>query len=173
MGHSSALPFVFRRTKDVVTASEVTSTSETVHGLLHLEGNRVVIQWRRARTTDRVGWDIRTDRELEPVRELTLPLSAFADAEVRWSWLRWPPGRYLILTGSDLRAFEELTGAHGLQLDHPAELAIRIGRVGYSNALEFASELRLALADRAIEAAERLEIPGRDHESPDSDATRA
>lgn len=173
MAHSSALPFTFRRKQDVITASEVTSTRETVHGLLYFDADRVVIQWRTARKTDRVGLErhaasgqreIRTDRELEPVREITLPISALADAEVRWFWLRWPPGRYLVLTGSDLRAFEGLSGADGLQLDHPAELAIRIGRVGHSNALDFASELRLAVADRAIEAAERLQIPGRPHD---------
>lgn len=68
---------------------------------------------RTARTIDRYGREIRTDRELEPVRELALPLAALADAEVRWSWFRWPPGRYLILTGFDLRAFEDLAGEGG------------------------------------------------------------
>lgn len=159
MRHSSAFPFTFRRKKDVITSSEITSTSETVHGLLHLEGDTVIIQWRTARKTDRVGQEISTERELEPVRELALPLSALADAEVRWSWLRWRPVRYLVLTGADLRAFEELAGTDGLQLDHPAELAIRIDRLGQANAMEFASEVRLALADRAIEAAEQAQIP--------------
>lgn len=156
MAHSSALPFTVRRKKDVISGSEITSTHETVHGLLRLENDRVVFQWRTARKIDRVGREIRTDRELGPVREIAVPLSALADAEVRWSWFRWPPGRYLTLTGSDLRAFEQLAGEGGLLLWHPAELAIRVGRIGRDPALEFASEVRLALADRAIEAAESM-----------------
>ncbi len=47
-------------------------------------------------------------------------------------------------------------------MEHAAELAIRVGRVGQAAALDFASEVRLAVADRAIQDAERLQIPG-DH----------
>lgn len=161
-----AMPFTFRRKKDVYSKAEMTSTQETVHGLLRLEQDKIVLQWRTARTIDRYGREIRTDRELEPVRELALPLSALADAEVRWSWFRWPPGRYLILTGSDLRAFEDLAGEGGLQMEHPAELTIRVGRVGQAAALDFASEVRLAVAERAIQDAERLQIPGSAPDNP-------
>lgn len=150
-----ALPFRFRRGDAVVAAGEVTSTEETVHGLLRLEGERLVIQWRTARKTERVGREIRVDRELEPVRELAIPLSALASARVRRSWLRWPPGLYLVLTASDLRAFEAVAGEGGLRLKHPAELVIRVGRTSRSAALEFASELELALADRQLRAAEQ------------------
>ena len=105
MAHSAALPFVLHRSHDVVGGREITSTHETVHGLIRLDGDRVHVQWRVARSTDRVGKEIRTDREVEPVREAVIPLSAVAGATVRWRW-RWPPGPYLVLTAADLRAFE-------------------------------------------------------------------
>jgi hypothetical protein len=160
MAHYAALPFTLRRSKDVVGAKEITSTKETVHGLLRLDGDRVLIQWRTSRAIDRVGTEIRTDREVEPVRELSLPLAALAGAEVRWSWLHWPPGPHLVLTGADLLAFEGLAGREGLELKHPAQFAIRIGRGSRLAALEFASELGLALADRALRAAETAQLRG-------------
>ena len=153
MAHSAALPFILKRSHDVV-GLEITSTTETVHGLLRLEGDRVRVQWRVARETDHVGWQIRTDHEVEPVREAVIPLSAVAGATVRWQWWRWPPGPYLVLTAADLRAFEEVAGAAGLSLNHPAELALRLRGADRALGNEFAGELELALAERALEAAE-------------------
>jgi hypothetical protein len=152
MSHSAALPFILRRSNDVIGV-EITSTRETVHGLLRLDGDRVYVQWRVARSTEHVGWQIRTDREVEPVREAVIPLSAIAGATVRWQW-RWPPGPYLVLTAADLRAFEEVAGAAGLSLNHPAELALRLRGADRALGNEFAGELELALAERAIAAAE-------------------
>jgi hypothetical protein len=160
MPHSAALPFVLHRSHDAiglhdsVGIREITSTHETVHGLLRLEGDRVYVQWRVARSTDRVGKEIRTDREVEPVREVTLPLSAIAGAGVQWRWWKWPPGPYLVLTAADLRAFEEVAGAAGLNLDHPAELALRLRRADREIGTAFASDLELAVAERALAAAE-------------------
>jgi len=152
MPHSAALPFVIHRKHDVV-GMEVTSTTETVHGLLRLDGDALHIQWRVARKTEHVGWQIRTDKEVEPVREVTVPLSAVGGATVRRRW-RWPPVVYLVLTAADLRAFEEVAGAAGLSLDHPAELALRLRRSDIDLGHEFAGELELALAERALAAAE-------------------
>ena len=149
-----AFPFVLRRSKDEVGVFEITSMSETVHGVLRLEDDRLAFQWRVSRSTDVVGFEIRTDRELEPVREEELPLSALAGATVRWRWFRWPPGRYLVLTAADLRAFEAVGGEAGLKLDHPAELEIKIRRADRTAAAEFAGELNLAIAERALAAAE-------------------
>jgi hypothetical protein len=137
MPHSAALPFVIHRKHDVVGV-EITSTKETVHGLL------------------RVGWQIRTDTEVEPVREVTVPLSAVGGATVRRRW-RWPPGIYVVLTAADLRAFEEVAGAAGLSLDHPAELALRLRGADLELGHEFVGELELALAERALAAAEDKE----------------
>ena len=152
MPHSAAVPFVLRRSNDVVGALTITSTTETVHGLLRLDDDRLVIQWRVARSTDHVGMEIRTDKQVEPVREVVVPLSAVAGAAVRWRW--WPPGPYLVLTAADLRAFEAVAGAAGLSLDHPAELALRLRGADRALGAEFAAELELAIAGRELEGAD-------------------
>jgi len=154
MTRSIALPFVLRRSEDTVGLTEITSTTETVHGLVRLEADQLRIQWRLGRSTERVGWQIRTDRELEPVREVLLPLTALAGARVRWSWRRWPPGRRLVLTAADLQAFEQVAGPDGLLLDHPAELELRVPRPNLAEAREFAADLELALSELALRAAE-------------------
>jgi hypothetical protein len=167
MTRPAALPFTVSRSDDVVGMAEYTSTREKLHGLLYLDGARLIIQWRTSRTTERVGMEIRTDREMEPVRQVEVPLAALAAARVRWTWLRWPPGPYLFLTGSDLRAFEALAGANGLQLKHPAEFAVRIAPGLRATAREFAADIELALADRALAAAEEMPRLGEERRPPE------
>jgi hypothetical protein len=154
MSQSTAFPFELRSGTDTFELAEITSTTETVHGLLRMEGDRLVIQWRRSRSTEVVGLEIRTDKEHEPVREESLPLAALAGAAVRWRLFRWPPGRYLVLTAADLRAFDAVAGASGPRLDHPAELATPIRRAARAAALEFSSELNLTLAERTLREVE-------------------
>src|SRR5688572_21248010 len=96
-----ALPFTLSRTNSIMGWDYV-STTERIHGLLILDADRLLIQWRITRATQRMGAvEVRTDTELDPVREVSIPLSALAGARVRWEWGRWPPGRYLVLTGAD------------------------------------------------------------------------
>lgn len=152
MRHSAALPFFLSRSDDVI-GWEITSTTETVHGLLLLDGPRVIIQWRVGRQTDHIGTEIRTDREVDPVQEVVLPLGEIATATVRAS--RWPWSRLrLVLTAADLRTFEQVTGMGGLRLDHPAELVLRVRRGDRTLAWEFVGELQLALAELALNRAE-------------------
>lgn len=149
MPRSATLPFTLRRSSDVYTSAEYTSTTETVHGLLHLEGERLVIQWRVARKVDRMGRaSVRSDEEVEEVREVVVPLAGLAGAVVRerW-WERWR-GPRLVLTAADLRAFEGFTGPEGLRLAHPAQLVLRLRPTDRLAAAEFAAELELAVADR-------------------------
>lgn len=158
---SAALPFLLRRSHDVV-GKEITSTTETVHGLLRLDGETLTIQWRVARETDRVGSEIRTDHEVDPVREMAIPVGSIAGAAVRqrgWVFGR----RRLVLTAANLRAFEPVAGAAGLGLNHPAELVLDLRRGDREAALEFVSELELAVADNALRLAEgapRASLPG-------------
>jgi hypothetical protein len=168
MRAAAALPFMLARSQDVIGVSEITSTREKVHGLLRLDGERLLIQWRVARSTDRVGTRvIRTDHELEPVREVVVPLRVIAGAAVRWRWWEWPPGPRFLLIAADLRAFEEVAGAAGLRLDHPAELALRLRHSDRLVAREFAGELAMALADQAMRAAEQLgALPGGESGEP-------
>lgn len=157
MYRSAALPFLLRRSHDDIGVVEITSTTEKIHGLLRLEGERLLLQWRLARSTDRVGMAIRTEHEIEPVQEAVIPLEALAGATVRWRWLRWPPGPYLVLTAADLRTFEEVAGTAALRLDHPDELEVRVRRSDRIAAVEFAAELELAVAEHALRAAEGLD----------------
>ena len=154
MPSSIAFPFVLKRGSDTIEGLEITSTVETIHGLLRVDDDRLTLQWRVSRSTDVVGFEIRTDQEFEPVRQTQVPLSALAGAVVRWKWRWWRPGHHLILTAADLRAFDSISGQSGLKLDHPAELAIRLRRSDRAAAEEFAGELSLALAERALRSAE-------------------
>lgn len=164
MASSTALPFELTRTESEVGAVEIRSTTERIHGLLRLDGDRLVVQWRIARSTELVGWQVRTDRELEPVREVVLPLHALAGAEVRTGG--WRRRTQFVLTAADLRAFEEIAGAAGLKLDHPATLVLNIPRRERLPAREFAADLNLALAERALKRAEATDLPLRGSVSP-------
>lgn len=155
MLHSAALPFVLRRTHDVVSGSGVTSTREELHGLLRLDGEQLLVQWRTTREISRVGHEIRTDRELAPIHEVSIPLSGMASARVRRVWRGWWRKEVLILTAADLRAFDVLTGeadAPGLLLEHPAELVLELRRSDGMLAREFASELTLAVSEAMLRA---------------------
>lgn len=151
----AAVPFHLRRSRDAFSGMDVTSTTEVIHGLLRLEGDRLVIQWRLARHTEHVGAvSVRSDEELEAVRESIVPLGGVAGAAVRrrW-WAPWAP-HALVLRAADLRAFEEVAGMGGLKLDHPAELLLGIRRSDLLIAEEFAAELALAVAEHALPGSE-------------------
>jgi hypothetical protein len=155
--HAAALPFVIHREHGVISGREITSTRDDIHGLLRLDGERLVVQWSASRETSRVGREIRTDRELGPVREVVVPLDAVAGAQLRWTWRRWPPRQVLVITAADLRAFQSLAGepdGPGLVLEHPAELTLELRGRDRAAAREFVAELELALADHALRLAE-------------------
>lgn len=151
MPHRAAAPFFLKRSKDEMSGVGYTSTKETIHGLVRLEGDSVTIQWRLARHTERVGaLSMDSDDELEAVREVVLPLSAIAGAVVRRSgWWPWA-SPVLVVRAADLTAFEEVTGSEGMKLDHPAELVLRLRRRDVLTAEELSAEIALALAERAL-----------------------
>ena len=167
MAYSQALPFTLKRSSDAMSSSEYTTTTETAHGLLRLEGDSLVIQWRLARKTDRIGaGNIETDEELEAVREVVVPLSGVAGALVRRGWLQWFTGPRIVLRASDLQAFEAVTGEDGLRLGHPAEMVLKLRRSDVLVAEEFSAELELAVAQRpsalqspAVDQPARLPVP--------------
>lgn len=161
MARSAALPFTLRRSHDVIGTSEITSTKETVYGLLRLDGSRLFIQWRTARKTERIGGEIRSDEELEEVREVSISLEGVAGASVRQRWWEWPSPPRLVLTAADLRAFEAVTSEGGMTLQHPAELVLRLRRRDRLAAEEFSAELSLAVAELAAGAPPTLGHPER------------
>jgi hypothetical protein len=159
---SAALPFTLKRSRDVLGAGSITSTTETIHGLLRLDGNRVLIQWRLGRRTEHIGGEIRTDQEFEAVREVVVPLEAVAGAVVRRRWWEVFRAPRLVLTGADLQAFEEVAGEEGLRLEHPAELVVKLRRSHRMLAEEFAAELVLAVAERSLERHQERRLRGGD-----------
>ena len=48
-----ALPFSVARSDDEMTGTAITTTTETIHGLLILREDEMVIQWRLATKTER------------------------------------------------------------------------------------------------------------------------
>lgn len=142
-----AVPFTFKRSTDLWDRKGHTTKTETAHGLVRMEAGRLVIQWRLAVRTETLGgasWT--TEDEIEPVREIVIPLERVAGAGVTGSprgFLRPPK---LVIAAADLMAFDEIAGGQGLKLKHPAKLVLRIHRRDRLVAEEFAAELALALA---------------------------
>jgi len=132
----------------------MTTTTERVHGVLRLDGDRLVIQWRLTRKIQTLGSGIRTDEEVEPVQEVVIPLWAVAGAGIRRPWWSFGLGLRLVLTASDLRAFDVFAGEGGLKLSHPAKLVLRLRRQDALAAEEFTAELALAKAEMSLEAAD-------------------
>lgn len=150
VNRSAALPFVLKRGSDVFSGDGFTSTRETVHGLLRLEGGQLRIQWRVGTKTERFGDDMSVTSDVGRVHETVVPLARVAGASVRRRWWDWLMGPRIVLTAGDLAAFEELAGPDGLRLDHPAELVLRLRRSDGLAGEEFSAELELALAERAL-----------------------
>jgi hypothetical protein len=160
MAQAVTLPFTIQRSTDVIGAGAITQTKETVHGLLRVHGEKVTIEWRTFRKTDHVGPEIRTDREVGPVRTVTVSLRRIAGAFVRRNGLPWPFKPRIVLTANDLQAFEEIAGETGLQLAHPAELVLTLRRADRLRAYEFAAELALAVAEIGAGETAASSLPG-------------
>ena len=143
----SAVPFTVKRSSDLWDSKGYTTKTETAHGLVRLEADRLVIQWRLAVRTQSMGgssWS--TNDEIEPVRQIDVPLRDVAGATVarsRWGVLRAPR---LTIAAADLVAFDDIAGGQGLKLKHPARLVLRIKRADRLAAEEFAAEVALAVA---------------------------
>ncbi len=158
----SAVPFTIKRSQDLSSWKYESGTGvwesqkkETAHGLVRLAEDRLVIQWRLAvkrQMWSDSAWETRED--IEPVREIVIPLAKVAGAFVlkrRW----WEIGPRLVITASDLLAFEEIAGQEGLRLQHPSKLVLRIESADRLIADEFAAELALTLAQ--LPAGERAD----------------
>ncbi|MDH3206703.1 MAG: hypothetical protein OEO79_08825 [Gemmatimonadota bacterium] len=154
MERLAALPFFLTRGQDALWGMTATTTKETVHGLLRVHRSTLTIQWRLATKTERVGWDVRTDHEVEAVQEIAVPVTRMAGAALKRVWQAWPPGLRLVLRAADLTALEGLVGRDGLRLEHPAELVVRIRRSDRLVAEEFSAELALAISEAQTEPLE-------------------
>lgn len=151
----ATLPFQLTRDHQVIGSGTVTSTQERRHGVLRLERETLVVQWRVEREVQRIGVEIRTDLERAGMRDVPVPVRMLGDARVRtrgrWWWRKWE----LVLTARDLVAFDRLAGDDGFDFDHPAELVLPVRTTDVDLAREFASEVELAIAELALADAER------------------
>lgn len=165
----SAVPFTLKRSSDLWDADGgYESTTETAHGLVRLETDQLVVQWRLAVQTEKMGDTWETNETIEPVREIVIPLAKVAGVAVpprRWWHIGGPR---LVIAASDLLAFEKIAGEQGLKLKHPAKLVLRVKRADRLIAEEFAAELSLAVARLPRDSAdnERLASPARRAVSP-------
>lgn len=153
MPHSAALPFTLRRQNDVLDRGGITSTTETIHGLLRLDGEQLIIQWRVHRETDRIGEEIRNEQQVEAVRQAVIPLATLAGAAVQRPWWAIGGAWRLVLTAGNLQAFEPIAGPSGLQLTHPAQLVLQLRRQDREAGREFAADLELAVSEQAMRLA--------------------
>ncbi len=125
------------------------TTTETVHGQLSLEGDQLTVQWRLARK--KTDWNKgQSEEEFESVRDATIPLSAIEDVIVRRPWWRFWSGPRIVLVASDFRALEAIAQEGGIRLLHPAKLVLGVRRADALVAAEFAGELDIAIAERAL-----------------------
>ena len=148
-----ALPFTLHRSNGVISGKEITSTVETIYGLLRVDSDSLVLQWRVQRRTDRVAPRSAAIANSIPCgkpRSRRLRSSAVVRSP---RWRRGRPGR-LVLTAADLRAFESLTGPGGLELAHPAQLMLEVRREDKDAARELAMQVELTIADHALRIAE-------------------
>ncbi len=168
----TSLPFTAKQRSSTHTVVGYTATAETTHGMLRIDGDRLVIEWKVRRSTTRAGATYETREETDPVAEAAIPISRLASAMIqrgRW-WLGGARPR-LVLAANDLRAFESVTATGALSLKHPSRLEFTLARRDLDAAIDFAGELELAISDlqlrraesggapAAIDSAHRRELP--------------
>jgi len=155
----ATLPFQLTTDHQVIGNGTVTSTEERRHGVLRLERETLVVQWRVEREVQRIGPEIRTDVEREGMREVPVPVQMLGNARVRtrgrWWWRKWE----VVLTARDLVAFDGLANSDGFDFQHPAELVLPVRSADLDLAHEFASEVELAIAELALADAVRAAAP--------------
>jgi hypothetical protein len=183
MPRATTLPFQISRSNDAFEGGTVTSTAEKVHGLLSLKESQLTVEWRLERTVNTVGRVIREDREMEAVRQVTVPITGIASAVLRASRWPWSRASRLVLTAADLHSFESISGPVGLRLEHPAQLILEIRPADRTAAQEFAADVEMALADQAMKESTALPrdaersaapaiipmLPATSHDRPDDD----
>jgi hypothetical protein len=135
---------------EVIGGGTITSTEERRHGVVRLERDTLVVQWRVEREVQRIGPEIRTDVERAGMRDVPVPVRMLGDARVRTRGRWWWRKTELVLTARDLVAFDRLAGDDGFTFDHPAELVLPVRPADVDLANEFASEVELAIAELAL-----------------------
>jgi hypothetical protein len=125
-----------------------TDTSHRVEGLLRLAGTCLTIEWSQTTEVTEVGWNVETTRKTAPPELVRLPLAHLAEVELRDRW--WQPR--LELRATAIAALAAIPGAAG------GHLVLHLARRDRAIAAELVANVRLALAELALEAAEHSQI---------------
>ena len=120
---------------DFGTIRDVTTR---VEGLLHLEGDQLVLEWAVTRTIEEVGMaGIKDETEAFAPEEAELPLARLAEVSLAGGIL----SPRLVLRGRSLRAFDAIPGAKGAALALHYRRADRLLAVAMLRAIEDALRL--------------------------------
>ena len=154
MLHVPALPFTLRRSNGVISGKEITSTVETIHGLLRVDGDSLVLQWRVQRQTDRVG-------SRDPQRSRARSRARGHDPHRLRVRRRRPLApvafRPRPLSGPDRGRSSRLRGIdrpRRPRVAHPAQLVLDVRKQDNDAARELATQVELAIGDHALRIAE-------------------
>ena len=137
--------------QDVIDTEGVWSISYKAEGLLHLDGDVLVVEWQATRTTEKVAVSgIGTDVDHSPIATLEVPIELVAGMRYRGGWW-WPR---LELRGRTLDAFDGIPGAR------PGVVSLRVRRRDRAHARGFAAAFESARREPPLlEAEGHKELP--------------
>lgn len=131
------IPFKIRRaTRDSNTYLQ---TATHVHGLVGMEDDEVVLQYRITTVRQRIG--AMPERTESEVGEARIPLDAIRRAEVRRGWFR----TRVVLLPANLHSFGGIPGFTG------DELVLTIPRAERAGAADLVSSIEMALSTRLLD----------------------
>ena len=138
MTYPAPLPFRIKipgeESMDLTTVREV---STKVEGLLHLEGDRLLLEWAVTRSSEEVGLSgVKTETEEFEPEEAELPLEWLAGVTLAGGIL-FPR---LVVRGRGLRVFDGIPGAKGARLELFYARSDRMAAVAMVPAIEAARE---------------------------------
>jgi hypothetical protein len=128
------------------------SVSLSLHGIVRLEGDQVILEWSGTRRVAEAGRGLaRSAEEPVPVSRVVLPVASLGRVALRRHWWR----RRLVLRSADLAAVQSVPTARS------GEIVLDVSRADRHVAADLVSRIELAVADHALAAAERLRaLPG-------------
>lgn len=139
MTHPAPLPFRIKiPDEESMDMTEVRSIATRVEGLLHLEADRLILEWAVTRTLEEVGLTgVKEETETFAPEEAELPLDWLASVSLAGGIL-FPR---VVLRGRGLRVFDGIPGAKGARLDLFYARSDRMSAVAMVRAIEAALEL--------------------------------
>jgi len=110
-------------------------STDRVHGLVHFDGQSVILEWAGTSSIDEVqGLEVRSQTVPILPEAVSIPLSRLRSAQLSGGW--WRP--CVELTGNDLRVFAPIPGAAA------GQVRLWIARRHRPHAIRFVESLHLA-----------------------------